>query len=93
MHTRAAARALSIFLVGMLTPFLLHQLDWSRPGRMSGLILLTVTPFLVSFKCLRFLGRQEAEHATPTPEMSFIFGLAISVPLTVSCAALIVLNP
>ena len=92
VQTRAAAGALSIFLVAMLAPFLLQRLDWNRPGKIAGLMLLTFTPILVSFRCLRFLGKQEARHSSPTPEMLFIFGLAISVPLTIAAAALIVLN-
>lgn len=55
-------------------------------------MLLTLTPFLVSFRCLRFLAKQEAQHSSPTPEMLFIFGLAISVPLAIAAATLIVLN-
>ena len=96
VQTRAAARGLILFFSAMLTPFLIRQLrhlDWSQFGQMAGLLLLTLLPFLVSDRCLRFLKKQEAEHANPTPEMSFIFGVAISVPLAISAAALIVLNP
>ena len=92
VESRTAARALSVFLVAMLTPFLIHRFDWSQPGRMSGLMLLYLSPFLVSHRCLHFLGKQEAQHSSPTPEMLFIFGVAISVPLAISAAALIVLN-
>jgi hypothetical protein len=92
VETRAAARVLSIVLVAMLAPFLLQRIDWSQPGRTAGLTLLTLMPFLVSYRCLRFLGKQEAQHPSPTPEMSFIFGLAISVPLAIAGAALIILN-
>ena len=93
VQTRTAAGALSIFLVAMLTPFLLQRLDWSQPGRSAGWILLTLSPVLVSFRCLRFLAQQEAQHASPTPEMRFIFGLAISVPLALAAGMLIVLSP
>ena len=85
-------KMLGIFLAGVLTPFLLLRLDWNRPGYMAGLMLLTLTPFLVSFRCLNLLRKQEAQHSSPTPEMAFIFGLAISVPLAISAVALIVLN-
>jgi hypothetical protein len=92
VQTRAAARALSIVLVGIVAPFLFMRFDGSRPGLMAGLALLTLTPILVSYRCLRFLGKQEAQHSSPTPEMSFIFGVAISVPLAIAAATLIVLN-
>jgi hypothetical protein len=92
LQTRTAAATLSIVLVAMLMPFLLQRLDWSRPGRTAGWILLTLLPLLVSFRCLRFLGMQEAQHSSPTPEMHFIFGVAISVPLAIAAAALIVMN-
>jgi hypothetical protein len=92
LQTRTAAGALNIVLVAMLMPFLLQRLDWSEPGRTAGWILLTLLPLLVSFRCLRFLGMQEAQHSSPTPEMHFIFGVAISVPLAIAAAALIVMN-
>jgi hypothetical protein len=92
VQTRTAARWLSVFLVVMLVPFLLRRLDWTRPGHVAGWLLLTLLPLIVSIRCLRFLGQQEAQHPSPTPEMSFIFGIAISVPLAISAAALIVLN-
>jgi hypothetical protein len=93
VETRSAARAISIFLVALLTPFLLRRLNHpAQPGQIAGLLLLTLMPLLVSFRCLRFLGKREAEHSSPTPEMLFIFGIAISVPLAIAAAALIVLN-
>jgi hypothetical protein len=92
LQTRTAAGALNIVLVAMLMPFLLQRLDWSAPGRTAGWILLTLLPLAVSFRCLRFLGTQEAQHSSPTPEMHFIFGVAISVPLALAAAALIVMN-
>lgn len=92
VQTRTTAGALGIFLVAMLMPFLLQRLDWSQPGRNAGLILLTLLPFLVSFRCLRFLGQQEAQHSSLTTEMSFIFGVAISVPMGIAAAALIILS-
>ena len=92
VQTRAAALALSIVLVAVVAPFLFFRFDVSRPGLVAGLTLLTLLPLLVSYRCLRFLGKQEAQHSSPTPEMSFIFGVAISVPLAIAAAALIVLN-
>lgn len=92
VHTRTASRVLSIFLVAMLTPFLLRASIGSQPGRIAGLILLTISPFLISNRCLHFLAKQELQHASPTPEMSFVFGLAISVPLANAAAALIILS-
>jgi hypothetical protein len=92
LQTRTAAGALSVVLVAILAPFLVQRLDWSHPGQTAGWILLTLLPLLVSFRCLRFLAKQEAGHASPTPEMHFIFGVAISVPLAIAAAALIVMN-
>jgi hypothetical protein len=92
VHTRKAAGVLSIVLVAVLVPFLLLRFDGSRPGPMAGLITLTIMPLLVSYRCLHFLGKLEAERSSPTPEMSFIFGVAISVPLAIAATALIVLN-
>lgn len=90
--TRAAVGAMSAVMVAILLPFLLQRLDWSEPGKTAGWIMLTLMPVLVSFRCLRFLGKQEAMHSNPTPEMHFIFGVAISVPLGIAAAALIVLS-
>lgn len=92
VQTRSAARALSIVLVAILAPFLFLRFDGSRTGLMAALILLTLMPILVSHRCLRLLGKQEPQHSSPTPEMSFIFGVATSVPLAIAAATLILLN-
>jgi len=34
----------------------------------------------------------EQQHDTPTPEMSFIFGLAVTLPMALSAVLLIMLN-
>jgi hypothetical protein len=54
--------------------------------------MLTIAPFVSAFRGLRFLGRQEQVHTEPTPEMTFIFGLATVVPLTTSAFLLVVLS-
>jgi hypothetical protein len=56
------------------------------------LALLTITPFVWAYRGLRFLGGQEQLHAEPTPEMTFIFGLATVLPLTTSAFLLVVLS-
>jgi hypothetical protein len=92
VQTPAAARVLGIALTAILLLFLVQRLNWNRPGLAGALLLLTLMPFFVSNGCLRFLGKQELQHPSPTPEMQFIFGIATTVPMVVFGAMLMLLN-
>ena len=92
VKTRTAASAIAILSFGLLLPFLAMRIDLSRPARALTLVTLTLLPLLAAFRCLRFLSQQERQHTTPTPEMTFIFGLAISLPLVFSAVVLITLS-
>ena len=52
--------------------------------------VFALMPALVSYRCLRFLKQLEQRHdaETPTPEMSFIFGLAVVLPIALSVLVL-----
>lgn len=92
VRTRAAAAWLAIALLVFLLPFLAISVDPSRPMRTVTLVALTFLPSLVAFRCLRFLAKQEQQHTTPTPEMSFIFGLAVTLPMVLTGVVLIMLS-
>ena len=92
VKTRTAAAALAFIAFVMLLPFLAMRVDLSRPWRTATLVLLTLMPLAVAYRCLHFLAKLEQQHDTPTPEMSFIFGLAVSLPMALSAVLLITLN-
>jgi hypothetical protein len=89
-HTAAAGLALVAFAI--LLPFLAMRLDRSRPWQTAALVILTLMPLAVAYRCLNFLAKLEQQHDSPTPEMSFIFGLAVSLPMALSAVLLILLN-
>ena len=92
VKTRTAAAGIAILSYGSLLPFLAMRIDLSRPARAATLVVLTLLPLVSAFRCLRFLSQQERRHTTPTPEMTFIFGLAISLPVVFTAVLLIMLN-
>lgn len=92
VKTRTAAAGVAILSFGFLLPFLAMRIDLSRPARTVTLATLTLLPLLSAFRCLRFLSQQERQHTTPTPEMTFIFGLAVSLPLVFAGVVLIMLS-
>ena len=92
VKTRTAAAALAFIAFAILLPFLAMRLDLSRPWRTATLVILTLMPLAVAYRCLHFLAKLELQHETPTPEMSFIFGLAVSLPMALSAVLLITLN-
>jgi len=55
---------------------------------LAGLALVAST---LSYRGLRFLAREEAQHPQPTPEMTFVFMLVAVYPLAMSAFLLILL--
>ena len=92
VKSRTAAAALAIIAFSMLLPFLVMRVDLSRPWQAATLLILTSMPLTVAYRCLHFLAKLERQHDTPTPEMSFIFGLAVSLPMALTAVLLIFLN-
>ena len=92
VKTRTAAAGLAILSFGFLLPFLAMRIDLARPARTATLVTLTLFPLLSAYRCLRFLSQQERQHTTPTPEMRFIFGLAVSLPMAFAAVVLITLS-
>ena len=92
VKTRTAAAGIAIVSFGLLLPFLALRIDLSRPAHALTLVTLTLLPLLSAFRCLRFLSRQEPQHTAPTPEMTFIFGLAVSLPPVFAAVVLITLS-
>ena len=92
VKTRTAATALAIIAFLMLLPFVAMRVDLSRPWQAATLLILTSMPLIVAYRCLHFLAKLEQQHDTPTPEMSFIFGLAVSLPMALTAVLLILLN-
>ena len=45
------------------------------------LLMLSVAALGVGRRCWRFLESQEKAHTTPTPEMTFVFSLLVTVPM------------
>ena len=92
VKTRTAAAGLALIAFAILLPFLAMRVDRSRPWQTATLVILTLLPLAVAYRCLSFLARLEQQHDTPTPEMSFIFGLAVTLPMALSAVLLITLN-
>jgi len=92
IKTRTAATGLAVIAFAILLPFLAMRVDLSRPWPTATLVILTLMPLMVAYRCLHFLAKLEQQHDTPTPEMSFIFGLAVSLPMALSAVLLITLN-
>jgi len=92
VKTRTAAAGVAILSFGFVLPFLAMRIDLSRPARTGTLVALTLLPLVSAFRCLRFLSQQERQHNTPTPEMTFILGLAVSLPIVFAAVVLIMLN-
>jgi hypothetical protein len=92
LKTRWQAFVQNAALLLVLVPALAWRAANERPVVAVALAMLTIAPFVSAFRGLRFLGRQEQVHTEPTPEMTFIFGLATVVPLTTSAFLLVVLS-
>ena len=81
VKTRTAATGLALTAYASLLPFVAMRGNLSRPWQTGTLVILTLMPLMVAYRCLNFLAKLERQHDTPTPEMSFIFGLAVSLPM------------
>ena len=92
LKTRRQAFIQNATLLLLLVPALAWRVANERPAVAVALAMLTVAPFIWAYRGLRFLGGQERLHTEPTPEMTFIFGLATVVPLTMSAFLLVVLS-
>lgn len=92
LKTRRQAVVQNAALLLMLAPALAWRASNERPVVAVALAMLAMAPFVWAFRGLQLLGRQEGVHAEPTPEMTFIFGLATVVPLTMSAFLLVVLS-
>jgi hypothetical protein len=92
VKTRKAAAGLALVAFAILLPFLAMRLDLSRPLQAATLVSLTLMPLMVAYHCLHFLAKLERQHDTPTPEMSFIFNLAVGLPMAITAVLLITLN-
>jgi hypothetical protein len=90
--TRKAAARLALVAFAALLPFLAMRVDLSRPLPAATLVILAFMPLMVSYHCLHFLAKLERQHDTPTPEMSFIFNLAVGLPIAFTAVLLITLN-
>ena len=92
LKTRRQALVQNAALLLLLLPALAWRAANERPVVAVALAMLAIAPFVWAYRGLRLLGRQEQQHAEPTPEMTFIFGLATVVPLTTSAFLLVVLS-
>jgi hypothetical protein len=92
LKTRRQAFIQNAALLLLLVPALAGRVAHERPVVAAALAMLTLAPFIWAYRELRFLGGQERLHTEPTPEMTFIFGLATVVPLTMSAFLLVVLS-
>jgi hypothetical protein len=79
VHTRRAAFIIALCLTGMLLAFASSRLDLSQPIQAILLLTMTVMPLTTTAGGLRFLKKMEQTHADPTPEMTFIFGFAVTM--------------
>ncbi len=90
--TRTGALLIALAWTSLLLLTLARRVDLSRPMQAITLFTMTLLPLAVTIGCLRFLKRIEQTHDTPTPEMSFIFGLAVMLPFGLSASAITALR-
>ena len=92
VKTRKGAAGLALVAFAALLPFLAMRLDLARPLQAATLVILALMPLTVSYHCLHFLSKLERQHDSPTPEMLFIFNLAVGLPIAITAVLLITLN-
>lgn len=91
VKTRRQAAWQTIALVFYVAALLAWRLPQQRPIVGLALALLALAPFVTAFRGLRFLRRMEAQYATPTLEMTFIFEQLVVVPPATGAFLLILL--
>ena len=92
VHTRKGAFIIALCLSGVLLAFLAARVDLAQPIQAITLLTMTLMPLAATYGCLRFLKKMEQTHDTPTPEMTFIFGFAVTLSIALSAFVLITLN-
>ena len=92
VETRRGATIYALVVFGVLLSFLAMRADLSQPLQTTMLAIMTLMPLTVGYRCLHFLAKMEQTHNTPTPEMTFIFGLAVSLPMALGAFVLITIN-
>jgi UDP-N-acetylmuramyl pentapeptide phosphotransferase/UDP-N-acetylglucosamine-1-phosphate transferase len=84
VHTRRGATINALAWTSLLLFVWARRVDLSQPMQAITTLIMTLMPLAVTYGCLRFLKKMEQTHDTPTPEMSFIFGLAVILPIALS---------
>ena len=92
VKTRKGAARLAFVAFATLLPFVAMRVDVSQPLPAATLVILALMPLMVAYHCLHFLAKLERHHDTPTPEMAFIFNLAVGLPIAFTAVLLIALN-
>jgi hypothetical protein len=84
LKTRRQVTVQTFALALFLMPILAWRLPQERPAVGMALTMLTLAPFVVAVRGLRFLRVMEARHTAPTPEMMFLFEQVAVFPLAMS---------
>ena len=91
VRTRQQAVWLSVVLLLVLMPLAVWRASTQPIGAATGLVLLTLAPFVIAYQAWRFLQVHEQLHPEPTPEMTFVFRFLANTPLTLGTLLFVVL--
>ena len=82
VQTRRGAIGWACLLVAILAMPVVQLFDTSEPMRALrslSFIVVALVPLFLTIRCVRFLAERERLHDEPTPEMTFIFRIAVGV--------------
>jgi uncharacterized membrane protein YidH (DUF202 family) len=85
-----AAWPCAVYLL-ILVPLVGWRFTTERLALAITLAGLTLAPFAIAYQAWKFLKEQERRHSEPTEEMSFVFRLLASTPVSLGGLLLILL--
>lgn len=91
LKTRRQVLLQSVGFMLVLLPLLSWRFTIERPAVSCALAALVFVPFAIAHRGWRFLEEQEKAHATPTPEMMFVFETIAVVPLAMGAMLAVLL--
>src|SRR5687768_13044296 len=92
LRTRTQLLLQCATLALILLPPLIWRLSLERAPVSLSLGGMALAALSLAYQGLRFLRREEARHAEPTPQMTFVFSLVAVYPLALAVFLLILLT-
>jgi hypothetical protein len=91
LKTRRQVLWQSVGFLLILLPLLSWRFTIERPVVSLALAALVFVPLAIAHRGWRFLEEQEKAHATPTPEMAFVFETIAVLPLAMGAMLAVLL--